>query len=148
MNQYTANRTFVLASALLAILAGKAFAQTTASNCALLGDPAERLECFDRQFGKPEGAEQETAPGRKQTPARNSKPKPEKIEITSSIKALHKQDKQKMIFMLENGETWIQSSPRPVPVRAGDKVTIKSGIVRGFILRTENGVSTRVVPVK
>jgi|GEM_PF-469134 len=67
-----------------------------------------------------------------------------KAGISSRIKALRRRDRQRMVFLLENGEFWMQTSPRDLPIKEGDSVTIKSGMLGGHILRTENNVSTRV----
>ena len=48
------------------------------------------------------------------------------------------------VFKLENGQIWMQSSPRDLPFKEGDRVTIKSGTIGGYILRSESGTSTRV----
>ena len=50
----------------------------------------------------------------------------EQISLNSRIKAVRDQDKQRMAFMLENDEIWIQTSPRNLPFKEGDDVTIKS----------------------
>jgi len=73
---------------------------------------------------------------------------PEKISIKSKIAAVRSKEKQKMVFRLENGQIWMQSSPRELPIRTGDEVTIKSGTVGGYILRTSSGTSTRVKRVE
>lgn len=69
---------------------------------------------------------------------------PDKVEISSTIAAVRSEYQKKMVFRLENGQIWLQSSPRELAIKAGDKVTVKSGTIGGFILRTDNGVSTRV----
>lgn len=69
---------------------------------------------------------------------------PEKVNIKSKIAAVRSKDKQKMVFRLENGQIWMQSSPRELPIREGDEVTIKSATIGGYILRTSSGTSTRV----
>jgi hypothetical protein len=49
-----------------------------------------------------------------------------------------------MVFRLENGQIWMQSSPRNLPFAVGNKVAIKSGRIGGYIMRSESGTSTRV----
>ncbi|MEM9622278.1 MAG: hypothetical protein AAF993_11545 [Pseudomonadota bacterium] len=72
----------------------------------------------------------------------------EKIDFTATVAAVLSRDKQKMVFRLDNEQIWIQDSPRPLPIREGDVVKITSGIVGGFLLRTEGGTSTRVHRIK
>lgn len=71
-----------------------------------------------------------------------------KVNFKSAVKALRARDKQRMVFLLENGEVWMQSAPRNLPIKEGDDVTIKSGLMGGYIMRTGKGVSTRVNRIK
>lgn len=64
--------------------------------------------------------------------------------ITSRIVAVRARDKQKMVFLLENDQIWIQANPRDVPIEEGELVTVSSTLTGGHMLRTEHGVSTRV----
>ncbi len=68
----------------------------------------------------------------------------EKINVSSTIKELVKRDRKKMVFLLENGQIWLQTSPRILPIRVGDEVTVKNAFIGGYILRTKGGASTRV----
>ena len=67
-----------------------------------------------------------------------------KIDFASTIVAVKNENKRKMVFRLENDQIWIQVSPRDLPIKVGDKITIKSAIAGGYILRNEGGTSTRV----
>ena len=68
-----------------------------------------------------------------------------KIDLTSTIKAMRRDDQQQMVFMLENDEIWLQDTARALDVREGDTITIKnSRFFGGYILSTETGISTRV----
>ena len=64
--------------------------------------------------------------------------------ITSRVVAVRQRDKQKMVFLLENDQIWIQVSPRDVPIEEGDMVTVSSTLMGGHMLRTAHGVTTRV----
>jgi len=66
------------------------------------------------------------------------------VNFSSTIIAIQQGDKQKMVFLLENDEIWIQSSPRPLPFREGDTVTIENATVGGYFMRTPKGTATRV----
>ena len=68
--------------------------------------------------------------------------------VNAKIKAILNGDQQKMVFLLDNGQIWLQSSPRNLPFHKGDDVTIKSGTMGGYILRTISGTSTRVRRIK
>jgi hypothetical protein len=72
----------------------------------------------------------------------------EDVEVSGRIRELLNRDKQKMVFLLENGEVWIQNNPRNLPIRAGEAVTIKSTLTGGYMLRTTDGISTRVSRVE
>jgi len=71
-----------------------------------------------------------------------------RIELTTTITSIRRGDQQKMVFLLENDEVWMQATPRRMPFREGDTVTIKNASVGGYFMRTENGASTRVSRIK
>jgi len=73
---------------------------------------------------------------------------PEKVNIESTIAAVKSEYQKKMVFRLENGQVWLQNSPRELPIKEGDSVTIRSGTIGGFILQTAGGTSTRVQRIK
>jgi len=64
--------------------------------------------------------------------------------ITARIVDILNKDQQRVAFRLDNDEIWVQSSPRNLPFKIGDRITIKSATVGGYILRNEAGTSTRV----
>ena len=72
----------------------------------------------------------------------------EKLNINSRLVSVRDKDKQKMVFRLENEQIWLQDSPRSLPFRKGDEVTIKSATIGGYILSNQKGVSTRVRQIK
>lgn len=67
-----------------------------------------------------------------------------KVNLTTTIKAIRRGDKQKMVFLLGNDEIWLQSNPRDLPFEEGGTVTIKNAFFGGYFMRTQKGVSTRV----
>lgn len=69
-------------------------------------------------------------------------------DFESRIKELKAGLSQKMVFLLENNEIWLQSSPRTLPFRVGDSVTVKRGLLGGYVMRSEGGTSTRVQRIK
>ena len=72
----------------------------------------------------------------------------ESLEITATIIEVIDKDRKKMVFLLDNDQIWLQTSPRNLPIRQDDKVTIKSGFIGGYILRNEKGTSTRVERIR
>ena len=66
------------------------------------------------------------------------------VEFTATVKDVLNNDQQKMAFLLSNNQIWIQNTPRNLPIRKGDEVTVQKGSVGGFIMRTTSGTSTRV----
>jgi len=45
---------------------------------------------------------------------------------------------------LENDQVWIQTEPRPQPFREGEEVSIKTGLMGGFNMRSKSGAYSRV----
>lgn len=71
-----------------------------------------------------------------------------KVNISSRLKSVRDKEKQKMIFLLENDQIWIQDSPRSLPFAEGQDVSIKSGTVGGYSLSNAEGLATRVRRIK
>jgi hypothetical protein len=70
--------------------------------------------------------------------------KVDKHEIYATISGLENKRKQRIVFRLDNNQTWIQNSARDLFIKKGDRVTIKTASGGGHILRSEHGISTRV----
>ena len=68
----------------------------------------------------------------------------EKVTLSSTIRAIRAGEKQKMVFLLDNEQIWMQSSPRILPFEAGDRITIKNALLGGYYMHSEKGTSTRV----
>ncbi len=71
-----------------------------------------------------------------------------KVDLTTTIRAIRTGDKQKMVFLLDNEEIWMQSSPRLLPFEEGDTVNIKNALLGGYFMRSTKGVSTRVKRIR
>ena len=71
-----------------------------------------------------------------------------KADFTSQIKELKSGNSQKMVFLLENGEIWLQNSPRTLPFKVGDTVKLKNGLFGGYVMHSESGTSTRVQRIR
>lgn len=112
--------------------------------------------------GSPQGADHAVTSSTPADPAPREKPassgnrgrfgglfdKKDPVVITATVRAIRNREKQKMVFLLDNEQIWLQNTPRSLPIREGDKVTIKSGTVGGFVMRTSSGTSTRVRRIK
>jgi len=145
--------------------------ELTGQDCAQLTDRAARLACFDQVFAEPEVIEpeviepvvevveeKEPAVALETKETKETKETEEipdemfsrraRVNFTSKVKTLRAEDQQRMIFLLENGEVWVQSSPRNLPFKEGDEVRVKSGLMGGYFMRTKKGVSTRVNRVR
>ena len=70
------------------------------------------------------------------------------VNISSRLMAIRDKGQQKMVFRLENDQIWMQNSARSLPFHEGDKVSIKSGTMGGYILSNGSGLSTRVRQIK
>jgi len=69
-------------------------------------------------------------------------------DFQSRIKELKAGNSQKMVFLLENSQIWLQDSPRTLPFRVGDTVKIKKGLLGGYTMRSKSGTSTRVQRIR
>lgn len=67
-----------------------------------------------------------------------------RLDMDSEIAEIRRGEQQRTIFRLTNNQIWMQQNPRDLPFRVGDSVNIKSGKVGGFMMRSEQGTSTRV----
>ncbi len=160
---------FILVSALATN--SIAWAERT-SECSQIEDKNERLLCFDLEFpdttqpkkpreakaSEPISNESEAvtaATSNLVEPEAPSKNKSrfsfsglldwkEPFNFETEIAAIRSGGKQRMVFRLDNGQIWMQTSPRELPFSVGNKVAIKSGKMGGFIMRSESGTSTRV----
>ena len=121
--------------------------------CAELHDDAERLACYDAEFGKPTAA----VP----TPASESAEKdfglaahgtPQQAEIatvTSVVAAVARKRDGRFLVTLANGQRWEQSElESKASVEAGDTVTVRRASFGSFLIVTKAGIATRVKRVK
>ena len=63
--------------------------------------------------------------------------------MQATIVEVRNRDRQKMILLLDNGELWLQTTPRSLPFHPGDTVNIHPGTMGGYIIRNSKGVSSR-----
>ena len=86
--------------------------------------------------------------GREQTLRKKPTDPKKVVEIESIIKALRRKDRQEIVFLLENGQIWIQDVFRFMTVDQGDAVSIRRLRMGGYLMTTEGGASTRVKRIK
>lgn len=163
---------FLLALALLAPWAtANAPEGSGPAACARIRPPLERLACFDHWYppatdagdpgaapsptpeAGPQGRPDASVPVRSPTPRPRESParepaapkvdRPAEGTVHSAIAAIRRQQ-QRMVFVLENGQVWIQTAPRPLSVAIGDAVSVRGTLLGGHLLRTETGATTRV----
>ena len=180
---------------IIAVFAQSALAAAeSVEDCTKIGDPQERLGCYDRQFSRSSGVEAdeatekvaatagaagaqettdsddeqlpvpatapmvtsqqeaasspETASKEKDAPKAGLFDQDERVDLASTITHVHSKPQQKMVFQLENDQVWMQSAPRMLQIREGDRVTIENASIGGYMMRTERGVTTRVERVR
>ena len=66
------------------------------------------------------------------------------MDLTTTIDTIRTEDKQPMVFLLANGEIWMQSSARSLRFHEGDTVRIKNATLGGYFMKADNGTNTRV----
>ena len=156
----------------LLILSATNVVAAQVADCGNISDPDERLACYDLRYPQPEAAaeapppviESESVTPKQEVGQSSDVPPPPpaeaaeteattllggtKVDLTSTIKAIGGGEKQKMIFLLDNEEVWMQSTPRSLPFQEGDTVTIKSSMLGGYYMRSEQGTGTRVQRVE
>jgi len=162
---------FALALAARASLANNA--QDPLANirqCAAESDDARRLACYDRQFrvldvhpaAQPTTAQPQFAPEQapadsataeqrfgmngqveRSNPTRSQPPKLAKL--TARITAVWHKPRGEAVVRLENGQVWEEADgENPVTLKAGDEVTIDTGVMGAYWLLFGKHGSVRV----
>ena len=132
-----------------------AFAAGSGHPCASVADPEARLACYDKAFPPP--AEVHEAAARKgvddfglgEGPAALHNPgqAPEVADPDSIAARVVQVDYGggRRRIVLENGQVWmLAESASAGPLRQGDDVRIRKGLMGGFLLTTPAGISLRV----
>ncbi|WP_152540961.1 hypothetical protein [Luteimonas huabeiensis] len=122
--------------------------------CAEVARAAERLACYDRAFPPSEAARHAAAelaredfglPDRTGAPA--AEPVPERIE--ARVTRVTYADGGRRVVTLDNGQTWATTEGGSRGhVAEGDSVSVRTGALGGYLLRTPAGVSLRVRRVR
>ena len=132
-------------------------AQASEQDCREIRDAEKRLACFDKQFVSEPDSAVSGAPNTKSEPVTPvERPRSPGNQMKSlfdwegaepfigTIKKIRSREKQRMVFLLENDQVWIQTEPRPQPFQEGEQVSIKTGLMGGFNMRSKSGAYTRV----
>ena len=64
--------------------------------------------------------------------------------LITKIKSIRGQENQRMVFLLENNQIWIQIEPRQQPFKEDELVSIKASYMGGFKMESRSGLSTMV----
>ena len=147
-------------SKLLAILIFLHASSTGASENKYTGvkKAAENVECFDRKSKNKMPSDRSRAPTSDKAISTKS-PKGEKYignrakslfdwkgtePFISKIKKIRSHEKQRMVFLLNNDQIWIQIEPRFQPFKEGEQVYIQANFTGGFNMRSESGAFTQI----
>lgn len=137
---------FLIRSSLATILFLFAATASGAEDCSKLTDAEARLSCFDALYPSQDEKADDVVSENILRPIK----KRGFFEIEGkqyyegTIVEMLNKPQQRMVFRFDNDEIWIQTTPRSLPIKVGDKVTIRRGTVGGYVLRTENKVSTKI----
>lgn len=141
---------------LLFAAAGVATAAEPRHPCAAEPDPDRRLACYDEAFGAPDTSAQ-TAAAEAQARENFGLQENQKTdrpiaraaeanvdEIGGVIADVSRDGRGFRRLTLENGQRWLitESTPRG-KLTIGDTVTIKQGLLSGYLLVTPSGVGLR-----
>ena len=105
------------------------------TQCTKVGDPIERLHCFDAAAARAQQALVPSVEGFGRPPA----PEPKVEKITATVRELLKAPRGQAIFVLDNGQTWRQLDVDDVrvtdpPPGTSLKVTIERGAFGNYNL--------------
>ena len=68
--------------------------------------------------------------------------------LITRIKNIRSRKNQRMVFLLENSQIWIQIEPKRQPFIEGELVSIKASLLSGFNMESRSGVSTLIRRIK
>ena len=115
--------------------------------CASITRDVERLACYDRHFGQPQGHTNGAPPDAN---ARAEAPATEKnSNITATVTDFERRRDGLFVATLDNGQVWSQSElDSRAELRVGDTVTVRRGALGSHLLITPAGIGTRVKRVR
>lgn len=131
--------------------------------CVVLDDDARRLACYDRYVsrgGAEAAAEDSATPANPTEPANGEAAAEDRFgfpdvdeeeldEISATITDIVVRRSQERILTLDNGQVWVEDSPRrSVRLEVGDEVEIRSGLFGSYRLFGPANRSTDVDRVR
>ena len=114
--------------------AGAAAAASVAASSTAAPPTAETLST-EEKFGLRGGLKQEKMPGIQ--------------SLTAKATKVSAKPRGELVVTLDNGQVWGEIAPGSgIRLKVGDRVTIKAGALRSFILAAPNGRSSKVTRVR
>ena len=110
-------------------------------DCAGVEEEAQRLACYDN-LAAPLRASDKDAFG-----LEHKTPEPV-AEIEARVSAIGRDALGKMVFTLDNGQTWQQKDSKRLIVHEGDAVTIERGALSAFYLSAGDNKRISVSRIK
>jgi hypothetical protein len=118
-------------------------------------DDAKRLACYDLAAGR-------TKPGRnddlgvtnqllheKERAAGISAPSPKDLDLSAVVRTVEQAAYGKFVVTLDNGQVWAQQEELDFPLAAGDRITIRRGMLGAlYFAKTGQNLTTRVRRVR
>ncbi len=120
--------------------------------CTSEPDDARRLACYDKEMGRKAGqpADFGMTPElmRKKQVASGVAPPPPQ-NLSAAVTRVVTQSTGRIVVTLDNGQVWAQQENADFPLRAGDVITIKPGLLGAlWMLDPSHRSQTRVKRVK
>ena len=133
-----------------------AFAAEPGHPCALVVDPGDRLVCYDEAFPPPAEVHQAAAKkaidefglgDRASTPGAPAQglDANDPGSVVGLVAGVDYGSGGRRRVLLENGQAWtLTESSSAGPLKPGDEVLVRKGLMGSYLLRTPSGVSLRV----
>jgi hypothetical protein len=138
----------LMAAALCAANCSQAIADnltTTLQSCVAEQDDALRLSCYDKAMSRPPASPERTF-GLSKPEVTEKGPASKPTQMTAKVVAVSQRPQGGVVLTLENDQVWAEQDPEGYfPIKVGDSVTVKPGLLGGFLLTgSSNGRSIRV----
>ena len=141
--------------AILGVLSPSAWAQVAGHACALVVDRGERLACYDREFPPPAQVRDAEVRQREADFGYGAGTvQPSRVDVPSSGAIVDSlQTHVELVdyhggvrqLTMRNGQVWTLAEANSAgPLRSGDAVQIRKGLMGSYFLTTPDGVRLRV----
>lgn len=143
-----------IAAALLIVSFSSALGAETLLDCSRIEDATDRVACYDKLAGRVEEKLEETYEGttEERVEARNDsiaeevvgakEPAPELLML--EIKKVQRDRNRRIIYLTTDGRAFRRSTGSTITFKAGDKCTMKSGVMGSVFLIREDGRKNKV----